>query len=85
MITHEAEIPALMEIQYEAGVPVSINGVPMPLDELIESVATIGGSHGIASAATVLVDEYRLPAGVLRVKLFNGERTILSDATAVLS
>ncbi len=41
------EMPALLEIAFEQGVPVSINGVPMPLTELIESLGLIAGQHGV--------------------------------------
>jgi argininosuccinate synthase len=58
--------PALLEIDFAAGVPVRANGVEMPLIELIESLETIAGAHGVgrtrlgsavieAPAATVLV------------------------------
>jgi argininosuccinate synthase len=39
--------PAYVEIAFERGVPVAINGVPMPLMELIESLSVIGGQHGV--------------------------------------
>jgi argininosuccinate synthase len=39
--------PAYLEIEFEAGVPVRINGVPMPVVELIGSVETIAGAHGV--------------------------------------
>jgi argininosuccinate synthase len=41
------DTPAHVEVEFEQGVPVSVNGVPMPLTELIESVATIAGNHGV--------------------------------------
>jgi argininosuccinate synthase len=41
------DIPAYLELTFEAGVPVAVNAVPMPLTELIRSVATIAGSHGV--------------------------------------
>jgi argininosuccinate synthase len=41
------DIPAYLEITFDAGVPVAVNGVPMPLTELIRSVATIAGAHGV--------------------------------------
>jgi argininosuccinate synthase len=41
------DTPAHVEVEFEQGVPVSVNGVPMPLIELIESVATIAGNHGV--------------------------------------
>jgi argininosuccinate synthase len=39
--------PAYLEIAFEAGVPVRTNGVEMPLVELIESLETIAGAHGV--------------------------------------
>ena len=39
--------PAYVEIEFEAGVPVRANGIEMPLLELIESLDTIAGSHGV--------------------------------------
>ncbi|MGH9373256.1 MAG: argininosuccinate synthase, partial [Vicinamibacterales bacterium] len=39
--------PAYVELDFEAGVPVRANGVEMPLLELIESLETIAGAHGV--------------------------------------
>jgi argininosuccinate synthase len=39
--------PAYLEIEFDAGVPVTINGVPMALVELIGSIETIAGAHGV--------------------------------------
>jgi argininosuccinate synthase len=41
------DLPASLELTFEAGVPVEVNGVRMPLTELIRSVATIAGVHGV--------------------------------------
>jgi argininosuccinate synthase len=41
------DIPAYVEIAFERGVPVSVNGVEMPLIEMIESLQTIAGAHGV--------------------------------------
>jgi len=41
------ENPAIVEIEFDAGTPVSINGVPMSFSELIQSLATIAGAHGV--------------------------------------
>ena len=38
---------AYVEIAWELGVPVSVNGVAMPLTELIDSLETIAGVHGV--------------------------------------
>jgi argininosuccinate synthase len=39
--------PAYVEIQFTDGVPTAVNGVTMPLVELIHSLSTIAGSHGV--------------------------------------
>jgi len=57
--------PALVDLQFDSGRPVSINGVAMSFPDLVQSLATIAGTHGIgrlpvdgawveAPAATVL-------------------------------
>jgi argininosuccinate synthase len=39
--------PAVVEISFERGVPVAVNGVSLAVPELIEVVDTIGGDHGV--------------------------------------
>jgi argininosuccinate synthase len=39
--------PAYLEIDFESGVPVRTNGIDMSLLELIESLETIAGAHGV--------------------------------------
>lgn len=39
--------PAYLEVEFAAGVPVRTNGVEMPMVELIESLDTIAGAHGV--------------------------------------
>jgi argininosuccinate synthase len=39
--------PAYVELAFERGLPTAINGVQMPLVDLIGSLATIAGAHGI--------------------------------------
>jgi len=39
--------PAYVEVEFESGVPLRANGIEMPLVELIESVETIAGAHGV--------------------------------------
>lgn len=41
------DTPAYVEITFVDGVPTEINGVPMPLVELIDSLETIAGAHGV--------------------------------------
>jgi argininosuccinate synthase len=42
-----APTPAVVELAFERGVPAGINGVTMPLAELIDSLAIIAGEHGV--------------------------------------
>jgi argininosuccinate synthase len=41
------DTPAYVEITFERGVPVAVNHVPMSLIEIIGSLATIAGAHGV--------------------------------------
>jgi argininosuccinate synthase len=45
--TEGPDTPAIVDIDFERGVPTKINGVAMPLVELIQSLETIAGVHGI--------------------------------------
>jgi argininosuccinate synthase len=72
---------ATVDISFERGVPRAINGVSMPLIELIASLGTIAGAHGVgrmqaagvaceAPAAVLLHDAHRqLEARVLPEEL----------------
>jgi argininosuccinate synthase len=44
---HAPDQPADLEIEFDAGVPMRVNGIDMSLLEMLESLETIGGSHGI--------------------------------------
>lgn len=55
------EVPAHVEVEFERGIPIGVNGVPLRLLELIESMAVIAAQHGVgrlersdAPAAVVL-------------------------------
>ena len=41
------DVPAYVELEFEQGVPTKVNGVAMPLTELVNSIETIGGAHGV--------------------------------------
>ena len=41
------EVPAHIELLFEEGIPVAVNGVPMGLPELTESLSTIAADHGV--------------------------------------
>lgn len=47
------DTPAHLEVAFERGVPVAVNGVPMALAELLESVSTIADNHGVGGVSAV--------------------------------
>lgn len=81
-------VAAHVEIEFDAAVPVAVNGVALTLPELMESLALIGGQHGIGHAESadapgllVLATAYRAldhESGVVRIELLDGRQRILS-------
>jgi argininosuccinate synthase len=67
------DIPAYVEVEFERGIPVAINGVSLSLVELISSLETIAGAHGVGRidllenrlGDTKSREIYEAPAGVL--------------------
>jgi argininosuccinate synthase len=39
--------PAYVDVAFERGVPTAVNGVAMPLTDLVETVGMIAGAHGV--------------------------------------
>lgn len=39
--------PATLDVEFSRGVPVAVNGVPMGLIEVFDSITTIAGNHGV--------------------------------------
>ena len=54
--------PAYVEVAFEAGVPLAVNGVAMPLTELIASLETIAGAHGVGRVDGMTHDSHGAPA-----------------------
>ena len=50
------DTPASLDLSFESGMPVAINGVSMPIVELVESLSIIGDRHGIGRAVQQLND-----------------------------
>jgi argininosuccinate synthase len=87
-LAHTPDTAAQVELVFEHGVPSSINGVPLALAELIESLSLIAGRHGVgrvgddshgAPAAVVLHAAFRAlpgPDGVVRLSLLKGRHTV---------
>jgi argininosuccinate synthase len=53
------DYPATVDVAFEEGVPVALNGVSLPILELISSVETLAGAHGVGlpAPATRLLHE----------------------------
>lgn len=66
-----AKEPSMVEMTFKGGLPVELNGIAMPLVELIVSLDTIAGAHGIGRLDFPAVPGVRLrtieeaPASVL--------------------
>lgn len=56
------DAPALIEIEFERGTPIGVNGVTMPLLEIISSLETIAGAHGVGRSQAILRQPGRAPA-----------------------
>jgi argininosuccinate synthase len=65
MMKAQPDAPARLELAFEAGLPVSVNGVPMSLSELIESVSTIAGTHGVGRVTDTSGSAIEAPAAVI--------------------
>ena len=77
----ELNEPARLEIGFERGLPVSVNGVPMALTELIESVATIADAPPAAvfqAAHEALGDVSSASEATVCLELFKGQPRVLS-------
>lgn len=61
----EPDAPARLDIAFAAGLPISINGIPMSLPELIESVSTIAGTHGVGRLLDTSGGAVHAPAAVV--------------------
>ena len=52
-VVESPSTPAIVEIDFVSGLPVRTNGVEMSLAEMIESLETIAGAHGVGRDATI--------------------------------
>jgi argininosuccinate synthase len=50
------DAPATLDVAFDRGVPVQVNGVEMPLPELVDVVATIAGAHGVGRLDRMAAD-----------------------------
>jgi argininosuccinate synthase len=86
------DCPAYPEVAFDQGMPVALNGVSLPLVELLASLDTIAGAHGVtpeAPAVALLFEAHRalqsqrvLPdrspvTGTARLRLFEGRSEVV--------
>jgi argininosuccinate synthase len=82
------DVPAVVSIEFSAGTPVGLNGVTMPLLEILSTLDTLASAHGIgqtqqlvrvAGAGAVEQQQCDAPAAtLLNVALRQFERLLLS-------
>jgi argininosuccinate synthase len=86
--------PAYLDIEFDKGLPVRVNGIEMLLLEMLESLETIAAAHGVGRSDSMLAradgTRYReiaeAPAGVI-LQLAHGElqALVVSDELARLA
>ncbi len=54
------DTPAIVDVGFEAGYPRSINGVTLPLVELLDSLETIASAHGVGRVDVLVPDGDRV-------------------------
>jgi argininosuccinate synthase len=82
-------LPATVELTFERGLPVAVNGIAMPFVEIVEVVETIAGDHGVGRSDTPTAsgghEITEAPAAVtLGLALAQIERTTLAPRLAAL-
>jgi argininosuccinate synthase len=75
-VAESPDQPASIEIAFERGVPMAINGVEMPMLELIASLVTIAGADGVGR---VDMSENHLP-GTRAREVFEGQAAVVLHA-----
>jgi len=73
------EEPALVDISFTRGVPTALNGVALPLPELVASLGTLASAHGVGYAASDAL-ACNAPAAVL---LHAGHRELTRAASGL--
>lgn len=63
--------PAFVELTFTNGVPTAINGIPMPLRDLIDSINMLAGPHGVGP-----LHRAETPASVV---LYASHQSLLTD------
>jgi argininosuccinate synthase len=92
MPNRQPDCPAYPEVAFEQGMPVALNGVSLPLVELLASLDTIAVAHGVrpeAPAVALLFEAHRAlqsqhfhpdqadVTGTARLRLFKGHTEVV--------
>lgn len=62
---HCPDQPAYIDIDFEAGIPIRANGIELPMLEMIESLETIAGAHGVGRIESSSSERLEAPAAVV--------------------
>ncbi len=62
---HCPDQPAYIDIDFEDGTPVRANGIELPMLEMIESLETIAGAHGVGRIESGGAERVEAPAAVV--------------------
>jgi argininosuccinate synthase len=86
------EHSAIVEVSFSAGVPTSLNGIPMSLAELFDVLRTITAVHGLADedgalmalhvAHVALRSRAAKPSGAVRLEIAHGAMSLVRPACA---
>lgn len=79
-VTDWSTVPAMLELEFADGVPTALNGVAMPLIELLPSLETIAGAHGLGR-----LDFPAIPGGRARIVEEAPAPVVLHQAMRALS
>jgi argininosuccinate synthase len=74
------DTPASVDVAFERGVPTAINGVSMALTELIESLSTIGGRHGVGRMMMVDHGAHGSTAADGQARVYEAPAAVILDA-----
>jgi len=75
-ISESPDEPAYVDIEFAGGTPVKINGIDMPLLEIIESLETIAGSHAVGRLERIVVSD----DGVASVEIHEAPSAVVLHA-----
>jgi argininosuccinate synthase len=74
------DTPASVDVTFARGVPTAINGVSMARTELIESLSTIGGRHGVGRMMLVDAGAYGSTVADGQLRVYEAPAAVILDA-----